>query len=64
MKRVENYKGYVIDTDTLGRQYIYCKSSPYSENSDNITLGTGLKVKEIKSIIDLRISTGQDVRSL
>lgn len=33
MKR-QTYKGFVIDTDNLGRIYIYNTASPYSEDSD------------------------------
>lgn len=62
MKRT-SYKGYVIDTDNLGRQYIYNTNSPFSEDSDKIILGTNLKLKEIKKIIALR-ETGKDIRSL
>jgi hypothetical protein len=55
MKRVENYRGYVIDTDNMGRQYIYFKNSPFSEDCDHTIIGTGLKLKEIKRKIDERI---------
>lgn len=27
------YRDYVVDTDNLGRQYIYNAKSPYSEDS-------------------------------
>jgi hypothetical protein len=52
MKRVENYKGFTIDTDDLGRQYIHNNASPYSEDSDRQIIGTGFKLEEIKKIID------------
>jgi hypothetical protein len=55
MKRVENYKGFTIDTDNLGRQYIYNNTSPYSEDSDKQILGMGFNLKQIKEIIDEKI---------
>lgn len=50
------YKGYVIDTDNLGRQYIYNTASPYSEDIDKKIVGTGLKYSELKSIVDEEIA--------
>lgn len=58
-----NYKGYIIDTDNLGRLYIYNTASPYSEDSDKKliasaimskrTQNTGdITLKEIKAYID------------
>lgn len=67
MKKIDNYKGYSVDTDNLGRVYIYNLNSPYSEGSDNIIIAQDdkfYKVKEIKAIIDKRVTTGQDIRSL
>lgn len=57
------YKGYIIDTDNLGRPYIYNTNSKYSENSDNILIFTN-NIKEIKLIIDNRISSNQDIRNI
>lgn len=65
MKRHE-YKGYIADTDNLGRIYIYDTESPYSEDSDHILVGIDYGKREwsqVKAIIDARVSTGQDVRS-
>lgn len=43
MKRT-TYKNFVIDTDNLGRLYIYNQKSPYSEDSDRkLVRGTTLK---------------------
>lgn len=67
MKRIENYKGYTVDTDNLGRVYIHNNNSRYSEDSDKIIIADDdkyYKVKEIKAIIDKRVATGQDIRSL
>lgn len=57
MKRT-TYKGYVIDIDNLGRQYIYNTNSPYSEDSDKIVIGTNYSLKDIKSAIDKTIDVG------
>lgn len=56
--RIDDYKGYVIDMDNLGRIYIYNKKSPYSEDSDRCYVGAS-KLSEAKKIIDLRIETGR-----
>ncbi len=56
MKRT-NYKGYVIDTDNLGRQYVYNTASSYSEDSDRVIIGTGFLLKEIKAMIDRHIDS-------
>lgn len=61
MKRTE-YKGYIIDSDSLGRPYIYNTASTYSEDSDHI-LVRAQTVRECKAIIDARIECGADVRS-
>lgn len=53
MKRTE-YKGYIIDTDNLGRLYIYNTASPYSEDSDHILVNVRT-VKEAKESIDALI---------
>lgn len=57
------YKGYVIDTDGLGRPYIYNTSSRYNEASDHILIFAN-SIKDIKSIIDNRISSNQDIRNI
>lgn len=61
MKRTE-YKGYIIDSDSLGRPYIYNTASTYSEDSDHIIV-RAQTVMECKAIIDARIEYGADVRS-
>lgn len=60
MKRTE-YNGYVIDTDSLGRPYIYNTASPYSEDSDHILVYAD-GMDQIKAIIDARIQYGADIR--
>lgn len=59
------YKGYIIDTDDLGRPYIYNTKSPYSEDGDRILVNIDDRkpVTQIRRIIDARISTGADARS-
>ncbi|SHI74584.1 hypothetical protein SAMN02745975_00513 [Geosporobacter subterraneus DSM 17957] len=57
MKRT-TYKGYIIDTDNLGRQYVYNTDSPYSEDSDKIVIGVGHKLSAIKAAIDKAIDLG------
>ena len=54
MKRT-NYKGYVIDTDNLGRVYYYNPASAYSEDCDKVILGTDTKLRDVKKRIDLVI---------
>lgn len=51
------YRGYVIDTDNLGRPYIYNTASPYSEDSDKELVYVDGKrpYTQIKAIIDERI---------
>lgn len=63
MKRTK-YKGYIIDTDNLGRPYIYNTSSPYSEDADHILIyiDPTRQLDQAKAIINDRISTGQDTR--
>lgn len=63
MKRTK-YKGYIIDTDNLGRPYIYNTASPYSEDSDYILIHIDptRQLDQAKAIINDRISTGQDTR--
>lgn len=53
MKRTE-YKGYIIDTDNLGRLYIHNTASPYSEDSDKKIIGHPSKfsLDDVKKIID------------
>lgn len=53
------YKGYVIDTDNLGRQYIYNTASPYSEDIDKKIIGVGLKYAELKAIVDDEIAKSE-----
>lgn len=62
MFKRNEYKGYIIDYDDLGRTYIYNTASPYSEDSDHILVNAET-LKDCKKIIDVRISTGQDVRT-
>ncbi|MFZ5352760.1 MAG: hypothetical protein ACOZCL_08555 [Bacillota bacterium] len=57
MKRT-TYRNYVIDTDNLGRQYVYNTNSPYSEDSDKKIIGKGFKLSEIKIAIDKAIEVG------
>lgn len=52
------YRDYVIDTDNLGRQYVYNTNSPYSEDSDKIITGIGYKLSDIKAAIDKAIDLG------
>lgn len=55
------YKGYIIDTDNLGRPYIYNTASPYSEDSDRITVYAET-LDQCKAIVDARIQYGADIR--
>lgn len=50
MKRT-TYKNFIIDTDNLGRLYIYNLDSPYSEDSDR-QLVRGTTLKDAKEAID------------
>ena len=59
MKRTE-YKGYIIDTDNLGRLYIHDTASQYSEDSDR-NLINGSTIKEAKAIIDREIMDRQNL---
>ena len=52
------YRDYVVDTDNLGRQYIYNATSPYSEDSDRLVIGVDIGLPQIKRIIDYKIETG------
>jgi len=58
MKRT-SYKGYIIDTDNLGRIYIYNTASPYSEDSDHIIISCGALLSEVKRLIDQKIAEGK-----
>ena len=58
------YKGYVIDTDNLGGPYIYNMDSPYSEDSDHILIYGIEHISDAEAIIDARISSGRDIRSI
>ena len=51
----QKYHGYIIDRDDLGRLYIYCMSSPYSEDSDR-NYNCGSSIKEAKETIDSILS--------
>lgn len=64
MDRME-FRGYIADTDDLGRPYIYNTSSPYSEDSDRIFVNIDDVKQEdqIKLIIDARIEFGEDFRT-
>ena len=63
MKR-QKYRGYIIDTDDLGRPYIYNPASPYSEESDLLLVYIDPKkqVTQIRAIIDDRVEHGSDCR--
>lgn len=63
MKRME-YRGYITDTDNLGRPYIYNTASPYSEDSDHVLVYIdGKKQREqIKAIIDACLDYGYACR--
>lgn len=50
MKRT-TYKNFVVDTDNLGRLYIYNLDSPYSEDSDR-KLIRGTTLQDAKDAID------------
>lgn len=50
MKRTK-YKGFIIDTDNLGRPYIYNTASPYSEDNDH-KLINACTIGEAKEIVD------------
>ena len=63
MKRT-TYKGYIIDTDDLGRPYIYNTGSPYSEDSDHILIFGAGTISDAKTIIDARVSSGRDIRDI
>ena len=58
------YRGYIIDTDDLGRPYIYNTASPVSEDSDKLLIYIDGKRQyaQAKAIIDARIESGADVR--
>ena len=56
------YRDYIIDTDDLGRIYIYYTKSRYSENCDHILVDAE-RVWQVKDIIDARSETGEDYRS-
>lgn len=64
MKRT-TYKDHIIDTDDLGRPYIYGTASRYSEDSDHILIyidGSKKQIAQAKAIIDKRIESGDDLR--
>ena len=53
MKR-HKYKGYIADTDNLGRVYIYNTRSPYSEESDKIYVRAKIW-SQVKQIIETHV---------
>ena len=53
------YHGYIIDRDDLGRLYIYCLSSHYSEEADR-NYNCGNTIKEAKETIDKLLSKKED----
>lgn len=59
------YRGYVIDTDNLGRLYIQDTASPYVMGEDKILIIVGgpKPYTQARKIIDERIRTGRDIRS-
>lgn len=59
MKRTK-YKGYIIDTDNLGRPYIYNTASPYSEDSDYITVYADT-LEQCKAIVDACIQYNMNI---
>ena len=52
------YRGFVIDTDNLGRQYIYDPKSGYSEDSGKQIVGVGYTYKFLKSCVDIYLDWG------
>lgn len=50
MKRQE-YHGFIIDTDNLGRIYIYDTRSSYCEEYDREIIGKNIPLKAIKDKI-------------
>lgn len=61
MIKREEYRGYIIVQDNLGRAWIYNTESPYSEESDMIRVRANTK-KECREIIDIRLEFGADYR--
>ena len=57
----QKYHGYIIDRDDLGRLYIYCMSSPYSEDSDR-NYNCGDSIKEAKETIDSILSNKPETK--
>ena len=57
----QKYHGYIIDRDDLGRLYIYCMSSPYSEDSDR-NYNCGNSIKEAKETIDSILSNKPETK--
>ena len=52
------YRGFVIDTDNFGRQYIYDPRSRYSEDSGKQIVGRGYPYKFFKSCVDIYLDEG------
>lgn len=61
MIKREEYRGYIIDQDNLGRAYIYNILSPYYEDNDHILVRASTNQK-CREIIDIRIKYGVDCR--
>ena len=57
----QKYHGYIIDRDDLGRLYIYCMSSPYSEDSDR-NYNCGNSIKEAKETINSILSSKPETK--
>ena len=64
MKRTR-YKGYIIDTDDLGRPYIYDTAFPYRGVTYYIRIVADRRsqLDLAKAIIDARIEYGADFRT-
>ena len=62
MKRTE-YRGFVIDKDSLGRQYIYNMGSQVSEENDHKLLHGEFEIAQIKRFIDAQIENMQQFGS-
>lgn len=64
MKR-QKYHGYIMDTDNLGRPYIYNIESSYAEENDHIlvNIDSQKQTTQIRAIIDARVRTGMDCRA-
>lgn len=61
MIKREEYRGYIIAQDNLGRAWIYNTESPYSEEIDMIRVRANTN-KECREIVDIRLEFGVDYR--